>query len=328
MPMPSLFSYRFPALLATAALGFFVQSCLAGPYPERPVKIVVQFPPGAAADTAMRVVARKLSEAWHQPVVIENRPGVPGIQAAASAKPDGYTLLLAAGSAMVTAPLTAGKLPYDPVKGFAPISRLVVNVPVLMAHPSLGVRSVKELITLAKNKPGVLDYISPSGTGSPSHLAMEMFQGMTGTKLMQIPYKGGAASVNDLLAGHVRLSLSALPSVIQHIRSNELQALAVASDKRSPALPNVPTMAEAGVPGFRYDIWYALYAPAGTPADVVASASNTVQQALADPEVKRQILDQGAEPSPTSPAELARYMAEERQRWAAIIKDRKITVEQ
>ncbi len=315
-------------LLATAALGLLASTSLAGPFPERSVKVIIPFPPGAAADTAMRVVARKLSETWHQPVVVENRPGVPGIQAAALARPDGYTLLLGAGSSMVTGPLIAGKLPYDPVKDFAPVSRVVVNVPVMMVHPSLGARSVKDLVALAKTKPGAIDYSSPGGTGSPSYLAMEMFQGITGTKLVQIPYKGGATAVNDLLAGHVRLGFYALPSVTQHIRSGELLALAVASDKRSPALPQVPTMAEAGVSGFKYDIWYALFAPAATPADVVAATSTAVQQALADPEVKRQILEQGAEPSPTSSAELARFMAEDRQRWAALIKDRKIRIEQ
>lgn len=299
----------------------------AAEFPERAVHVVIPFPAGAAADTAMRVVAKKLSDQWRQPVVIDNRPGVPGIQAVAAAQGDGYTLLMGAGSSIVTSPLMSPKLAYNPSRDFAPVSRVVVNAPILVAHPSVGIKSVKELIALARKKPGQLDY-SSSGTGSPGHLAMEMFQSMTGTQLMQIPYKGGATAVNDLLGGQVPMGINALPSVIQHIKSGKLVALAVASAKRSPALPDVPTMAEAGVPGFEYDIWYGLFAPAQTPAPLVAKISAAVQQALNDPEVRRQLAEQGGSASPTSPEELARFIKEDTALWAKIIKERKLKVEQ
>ncbi len=300
----------FKRVMVCLWAGWVLQAAQAGEFPERTVRVVVPFPPGAAADSAMRVVAKKLSDLWHQPVVIDNRPGVPGILSVATAKADGYTLLMGAGSSIVTAPLMTSKLAYNPARDFAPVSRVVVNVPILVAHPSLGVRSVKELIALAQKKPGQIDY-SSSGTGSPGHLAMEMFQSMTGTQFMQIPYKGGATAVNDLLGGQVPLGINALPSVIPYIKQGKLVALAVASNKRSAALSDVPTMAEAGVPGFEYDIWYSLFSPAQTPPELTEKISLAVQQVLNDAEVKRLLTEQGAVPSPTTPDELARFIKED-----------------
>jgi tripartite-type tricarboxylate transporter receptor subunit TctC len=295
-------------------------------YPEKPVRIVVVFPAGAAADSAMRVVVPRMAEQLRQPVIIDNRPGVPGIQTVAAAPADGYTLLLAAGSGMVTGPLLRTKLTYHPTRDFTPVGRVLINVPVLTVHPSLGVRSVQQLVTLAKKKPGGLDY-SSSGSGSPNHLAMEMFQQLTGTSMVHIPYKGGGAPVTDLLGGHVHLGFHAVPSVIQQIRMGQLAPLAVAGVKRSRALPDVPTMAEAGVPGFDYDIWYALFAPARTPPDVVARASAALQAALKEPEVARQLMEQGAEPAPTTPQELARFIKDDTARWSKIIKDRNLKID-
>jgi len=295
-------------------------------YPERPVRIVIMFPAGAAADSAMRVVVPRMAEHLRQPVVIDNRPGVPGIQAVAAAPADGYTLLLAAGSGMVTGPLLRTKLTYHPTRDFAPVGRVLINVPVLAVNPSLGVRSIKDLVALAKKKPGGLDY-SSSGSGSPNHLGMEMFQQATGTSMVHIPYKGGGAPVTDLLAGHVHLGIHAVPSVVQQIRLGQMVPLAVASTKRSRALPDVPTMAEAGVPGFEYDIWYALFAPARTPPEVVGRASAALQAALNDPEVARQLIEQGAEPAPTTPQGLARFMSEDTARWAKVIKERNLKID-
>jgi tripartite-type tricarboxylate transporter receptor subunit TctC len=295
-------------------------------YPEKPVRIVVMFPAGAAADSAMRVVVPRMAEQLRQPVVIDNRPGIPGIQMVAQAPADGHTLLLAAGSGMVTGPLLRSKLTYHPTRDFTPVGRVLVNVPVLTIHPSLGAKSIKDLVVLAKKKPGALDY-SSSGSGSPNHLGMELFQQATGTSMVHIPYKGGGAPVTDLLAGHVHLGIHAVPSVLQQIRLGQTVPLAVASAKRSRALPDVPTMAEAGVPGFEYDIWYALFAPSRTPPEVVARANAALQAALNDPEVARQLIEQGAEPAPTTPQGLARFIKDDTAKWAKVIKDRNLKID-
>lgn len=317
---------RFKHFLAALAAGLGLHGAAAAEYPDKPVRIIIPFPAGAAADGAMRVVARKLSEQLRQSVFIENRPGVPGIQAAATSMADGYTLMLGAGSSMVTTPLLVSKLVYHPTRDFAPIGRVLINVPILTTHPSLGVNSLQELIAMARKKPGRLDY-SSSGSGSPGHLAMEMFQSATGTHMVHIPYKGGAPAVNELVGGHVHLGINALPSVVQQVRSGKLKALAVASARRSAALPEVPTVAEAGVRGFEYDIWYALFAPARTPPDIVAGLSTTLQRVLADPEVVRQLAEQGGEAAPTSAQELERFIKEDTARWSSIIRERKLKID-
>lgn len=314
------------SLAAVALAALLPWQAAAAEYPERTVRIIIPFPPGAAADMAMRVVGKRLSELLKQPVVLENRPGVPGIQAAAVAQPDGYTLLLGAGSSMVTHPLMSSKLVYNPGRDFVPVGRVLVNVPVLTTHPSLGVRSVPELVALARKKPGKLDY-SSSGAGSPGHLAMELFQQMTGTHMVHIPYKGGAPAVTELVGGHVHLGINAVPSVMGHIKTGKLVPLAVASAKRSRALPDVPTVAESGVQGFDYDIWYALYAPSRTPADIVNKVSGVLQAALRDAEVARQLLQQGAEPAPTSAQDLARFVQQDTARWSRVIKERKLQID-
>jgi tripartite-type tricarboxylate transporter receptor subunit TctC len=310
-------------LAAFAALA--TQAVLAA-YPEKPVRIIVPFPAGGAADNAMRVVALKLSDYWSTPVIIDNRPGVPGLQAAAAAAPDGYTLLLGAGSSIVTHPLINSKLPYEPARDFAPIGQVVANVPVLVVHPALGVKSVKELVTLAKKKPGELNF-SSSGHGSPNHLTMELFQDTTGTDMVHVPYKGGSPSVNELIGGHVQMGVNAVPSVIHHIKSGKLTALAVTSSRRDRSLPEVPTMAESGVPGFEYEIWYALFAPTRTPADIIAKTSADLQRALAEPDVVRKLLEQGNEPRSGSARELAQYIKEDTARWAKLIKARNLKIE-
>ena len=314
----------FAALSAFAGLA--VPGVQAAGYPDKPVHIIIPFPAGAAADNAMRVVARKLSEYWGQPVIIDNRPGIPGMQAAATSPADGYTLLLGAGSGIVTTPLLMSKLPYNPSRDFAPVGKVLTNTPVLTTHPSMGVKSVKELITLAKSKPGTLNY-SSSGTGGPNHLSMEMFLAMTGTEMVHVPYKGAAPSVNELLGGHVQLGINAVPSVAQHIKTGKLTALAVASARRSTLLPQIPTMAEAGVPGFEYDIWYGLFAPARTPADSISKASADLQRALRDPEVAKQLAVQGSEPAPSSAQELTQYIREDTARWAKLINERKLKLD-
>ncbi|WP_127995884.1 Bug family tripartite tricarboxylate transporter substrate binding protein [Piscinibacter defluvii] len=315
------------ATLFALALGSPLGPAQAAEFPQRPVKVLVPFPAGGAADAAMRVVAKKLTEYWTHQVLVENSAGVQAIKAGAAAPADGHHLLLAAGSQMVTGPLMRTKLPYHPQRDFVPVGRLVTNPPVLVVHPSIGVASVRDLVALAKRKPGDLNF-SSSGIGSPNQLAMELFQAMTGTEMVHVPYKGGAPSVVELVGGQVQLGINAIPSVLTHIRSNRLVPLAVASKDRARSLPELPTIAEAGVPGFEYTIWYALFAPAATPPEIVQRISRDLQRALADPEVARQLSDQGNEPAPASSAELARFMAQDSQRWAALVRERKLQVEE
>lgn len=315
--------------LAVLAAGLALASAVAraGEFPDRPVKVLVPFPAGGAADNAMRVVGRKLSEYWKQQVLVENSAGVQAIRAGAAAPPDGYHLLLAAGSHMVTGPLLRAKLPYSPQADFVPVDRLATNPPVLVVHPSLGVGSVKDLVALAKKKPGELNF-SSSGIGSPNQLAMEMFQDMTGTEMTHIPYKGGAPSVVELVGGQVQLAINAIPSVLPHLRSRKLVALAVASGQRSRVLPDLPTIAEAGVPGFEYTIWYALFAPARTPPPIVSKISDDLQRALADPEVTRLLLEQGNEPAPSSAGKLAQFIQQDNNRWAKLVRERRLKIEE
>lgn len=313
--------------LLALALGSPAGLAHAADFPQRPVKVIVPFPAGGAADAAMRVVAKKLTEYWTQQVLVENSAGVHAIKAGAAAPADGHHLLLAAGSQMVTGPLMRSKLPYHPQRDFVPVGRLVTNPPVLVVHPSIGVASVRDLVALAKRRPGDLNF-SSSGIGSPNQLAMELFQAMTGTEMVHVPYKGGAPSVIELVGGQVQLGINAIPSVLTHIRSNRLVPLAVASKERSRSLPDLPTIAEAGVPGFEYTIWYALFAPAATPPEIVERISRDLQRALADPEVARQLAEQGNEPAPASSAQLAQFIAQDTQRWSALVRDRKLQVEE
>lgn len=316
---------RHLLMLAAAAMAAG-GAARASDFPERPVRVIVPFPAGGAADAAMRVVARKLGETWKQQVLVENSAGVHAIKAGAAAPADGHHLLLAAGSQIVTGPLLRSKLPYHPQRDLVPVGRLVTNPPVLLAHPSLGVRTVKDLIALAKKRPGELNF-SSSGIGSPNQLAMEMFQAMTGTDMVHVPYKGGAPSVIELVGGQVQIGINAIPSVLTHVRANKLVALAVASSQRARSLPDLPTIAEAGVPGFEYTIWYGLFAPAKTPQAIVDRLSDDLQRALADAEVQRLLVEQGNEPAPTSSAKLAQFIQQDQHRWAKLVRERNLKIE-
>ena len=312
-----------PAFGIAAFLFATAHGALAADYPTRPVRIIVPFPPGAAADGSTRAIARKLSDYWAKPVVVDNRPGIPGTQVAANAPADGYTLLLGSGSSMVTTPLSVPKIPYDPHKDFAPVSMGVTNPPILVTHPSLGARNVKDLIAVAKAKPGALNFNS-SGTGGPNHLGMELFMSMTGTQMVHVPYKGGAPAMADLLAGQVQLGFHTIPTAMPHVKAAKLVALGVGSSKRARAAPEYPTIAET-VPGFEYNIWYGYFAPARTPAAIVEKVSADMRRALSDPEVIQQL--QGSEPAGSTPQELARYIKEDTVRWSKIVRERNLKVE-
>jgi tripartite-type tricarboxylate transporter receptor subunit TctC len=314
-------------LLAAASFASIAPAVHAADFPERAVRIVVPFPAGAAADAAARVVAKKLGEYWHQPVIVDNRAGVPGIQSVAIGPADGYTLLLGAGSSFVTTPLMNPKLPYDVQRDFVPVGQVLTSTAILTAHPSLGVKSVKELIALARSKPGQLNF-SSSGVGSPNHLAMELFESLTHTEMVHVPYKGAAPSVTELMAGHVQLGINALPSVIGHIKAGKLTPLGVASARRDRALPDVPTIAEAGVPGFDYTIWYGVFAPAKVPAAIVNRISDDLQRALHESDVAKLLIAQGNEPAPSSAGAFASFIRDDTARWAKIIKDRKLKLDE
>ncbi|CAN7343090.1 tripartite tricarboxylate transporter substrate binding protein [Acidovorax sp. LjRoot118] len=317
---------RFASLLTAAALSLTSLAAHAA-WPDHSVRFIVPFPAGGPSDAAMRVVAKRLGELWGQPAVVENRPGAPGIVVAASAPADGYTFVLGAGSHMVTAPLMNPKLAYKPQRDFVPVSLLLTNTPVLTVHPSLKVKTLKDLISYAKAHPGELNY-SSAGNGSPSHLMMEMFNDITGTKMTHIPYRGGAPSVQELLAGHVQLGINATPTVLQYVNTNKLTPLAVASARRDASMPNVPTMTEDGVPNFDYQIWYGIFAPANTPAAIVAKLSTDMQKLLAEPAIVQQMRAQGADAKGSTPQAFSRMVQADTAAWGKLIQEKKLSLDE
>lgn len=296
-------------------------------WPERSVKVFVPFPAGGPADGSMRVVAKRLGELWGKPVVVENRPGAGGMVAGANAAPDGYTLILGAGSHIVTAPLMNSKMAYVPMRDFAPISLILTNTPVITVHPSTGIKSLKDLVAYAKAKPGVLNY-SSAGMGSPGHLTMEMFTDLTQTQMVHVPYKGGAPAVAELVAGHVQLGVNATPTVLQHIAAGKLVPLAVASTRRDRSLPQVPTTAEAGVANMSYFIWYGLFAPAGTPRDIISRVSADMQKVMAEPSIAETIRNQGGDPEASTPEKFRQMIEDDIRGWSRLIREKKLTLDE
>lgn len=312
-------------LLALAAATALAQA----DYPNRPVTLVVPFPPGGGTDTGARIVAQRLSMRWGQPVVIENKGGASGQLGAdfvAKARPDGYTILMGNIGTQAINPILYKKLPYDPDKAFAPIS-LVAELPLaMMVNPGVPAKSAKEFIALARSQPGRLNYSSSGGGGAP-HLAAEMFKEGTGTFIVHVPYRGGGPAVSDLLAGNVQLSFMTVLEAIGHIKAGKLRALAVTSQQRVSALPDVPTLAESTVPGFNSISWIGLLAPAGTPPAVVDKIAADLREVINAPEVKSRLVDLGGVPRSTTPAEFSKMIDDDRKRYTAIIKNRGITLD-
>src|SRR6478736_9961614 len=298
------------------------------PFPTRPVTIVVPFPPGGGTDTGARIVAQKLGAKWGQSVVVENRGGAAGQVGAdlvSKAKPDGYTLLVGNIGTQSINPVLYKKLPYDPDKAFAPISLLAELPLAMMVNPQVAAKTPKEFIALAKQQPGKLSY-SSSGAGGAPHLAAEMFKEATGTYILHVPYRGGGPAVSDLLAGHVQLSFMTVLEASGHIKAGKLRALAVTSDKRVSALADVPTLAESTLPGFNSISWIGLLAPAGTPREIVEKISADVREVGAREDVKDKLVQLGAVPNATTPAQFSQLIENDRKRYAQIIRERKITV--
>jgi tripartite-type tricarboxylate transporter receptor subunit TctC len=313
------------AQVALAFLGYssFAFAADAAPdYPNRPVRLVVPFPPGGGTDIVARVVTAKLIEGWNQQVIIDNRGGAGGVIGAdtvAKSTPDGYTLLFGTPGALVINPLLNSKLPYNAMRDFVPVSLLALNPQLLAVHQSMPVTSVKELIAYAKAQPRKLNYASV-GEGTPNHLAMELFKTMTGTDIVHVPYKGAAPAVTDLVGGHVQLMFNPMPPLLPHVKSGRLRALAVGSTQRSSALPDIPTVAEAGVPGYEYVTWYSIVAPAKTPRAIINKLNAQLAAVLAMPDVAQRLSVQGAEPRASTPEELTRFIEADTRRLGGIIR--------
>ncbi|MDP9971845.1 tripartite-type tricarboxylate transporter receptor subunit TctC [Variovorax paradoxus] len=311
------------ALCAIQAPGF------AQTFPSRPVTLVVPFPPGGGTDTGGRVIAEQLGRRWGQPVIVENKGGAAGQIGAdfvAKSRPDGYTLLLGNIGTQAINPLLYPKLPYDADKAFAPVS-LVAELPLaMMVNPVVPAKTAAEFVALAKARPGQMSY-SSSGAGGAPHLAAEMFKDQTGAFILHVPYRGGGPAIADLLAGHVQLSFMTVLEASGHIKAGKLRALAVTGDKRVPAFPEVPTLAESVAPGFNAISWIGLLAPAGTPPEVVEKIAADLRAVLAEESVKARFVGLGGVPRATSPQEFARLIDDDKRRYAQIIRSRKITIE-
>ena len=297
-------------------------AALAQDYPNRPIRIIVPFSPGGAVDGPMRAVAQELSKQLKQQIVIDNKPGAGatiGSEMVAKAAPDGYTLLLASQTNAISATLY-NKLSFNPVDDFAPISLLGREPGVLVVHPSQPVKNVAELVALAKQRPGQLNYAS-SGNGSGQHLFMAMFASMAGINMVHVPYRGSAQATTDLLGGTVQLSLPGTQAMVKHIKEGKLRPLATTGVTRSSQLPDVPTMAESGLTGYSAYVWMGLLAPKGTPPAIVERLQREVKIALAAPEVKGFFNEAGIEMVGSTAAEFGSYFREERDRWARIVKE-------
>ncbi len=298
-------------------------------YPNKPVKLIVPFPPGGGNNVIGRVIAQQLTDRWGQNVVVENRAGangIVGLQALMQSPADGYTLAVGAAGPLAVNPSLYARLPYDPLKDFTPITNLV-NFPLLLVtHPSVAAKNTRELVALAKSKPGQLSYASP-GSGNSGHLAGELFNSMAGVKTVHIPYKGQGPALTDLVAGQVQMLYSSIPSVIQQVRNGQLRAIAVGSAQRLPSLPDIPTLSESGVPGYEAYSWVGLVAPANTPADIVKKIHRDVSEILKDKEVADKLNQQGALPVGDTPEEFAVYIKNEIAKWGKVVREANIKVD-
>jgi len=321
------------ALLAVAGGIFVTQNAMAQPapgaaaaYPTRPIRLVVPFTPGGSTDILARAIGQELTKAWGQSVIVDNVPGAGGAIGAekvAKAAPDGYTLLMGHIGTLAVNPSLYPKLPYNPVKDFAPVA-WVARVPnVLVVHLSVPAKNMRELVALAKAKPGELNYGS-GGNGSAANLATEYFKLQTGASLVHIPYRGTAPAVTDLMGGQIQLLFTGAPAVLGQIKNGQLRALAVSSPKRLDALPDLPTVAESGYKGFEADQWYGVVAPAGTPPEIVAKLNAQINKSLGSPELKVRLSNEGAIAEPTTPEAFGEHIVREIARWKPVIQSGRV----
>jgi len=315
---------RMKRLLVAGAGCTFVVFSSAIPaqgYPVKAIRVVVPYAPGGATDLTARLVGQKMQEAMKQNVLVDNRPGAGGVIGAdivAKAAPDGYTVLIAVPAEIAILPHLQ-KMPYNVARDLAPVSLAVVTPLILVVHPSLPVRSVKELIAFARARPGQLTYAS-AGTGGVQHLSGELLKIAMKLDMAHVPYKGAGPVMPDLIGGHVPMFFSGMPPAMPHVKAGKLRALAVTTTRRSPAAPDVPTMAEAGVPGFDISNWFAYFVPSGTRAEVIVRLNSEVNRGLKQPDVREKLANVGAETVGTSPEELARFVRSESEKFAQLVK--------
>lgn len=296
--------------------------CLGAGYPESTVRIIAPFTPGGVTDVLSRELAAKLTQGWRSSVVAENRPGAAGIvgtQYVAGAAPDGYTLLLGTNGTNATNVALYSKLPYSPLRDFAPITPVATSYLILLCHPSVPAASVRDLVALAKSKKGLLTYGS-GGSGSTPHLAAELFKSLAHIELVHVPYKGGSPAMIDLLAGRIDLYFSNTAVAMPHVGSGRVRILAVTSAKREAALPNVPTFAESGVPGYEVTSWFGLFAPAKTPPEVIARLHADVARIVAQPETVKHFDAAGLAPASSTPAQFTEFIRREIDKWTRVVK--------
>ena len=310
--------------LLCAALGAAAVDVSAQSYPSKPIRLILSFPPGGGTDLLGRTVGQRLADKWGQPVVVDNRPGANGIigaRAAMTAEPDGYTLYVGSSDHMILVPNLFENLPYDTVKDFQPVISLANQYYILVVHPSVPATSVKELIALARAKPGQLNFSSP-GTGTGGHLTGELFQSLTATKLTHVPYKGSAPAIADLLGGRdVQLSFASMASVVPHIKAGKLRALTITTANRLAAVPEVATTAETGFPSLVIHSWNGVFAPVGTRAELVTRINSEIDAILRMPDVVQMLTSLGLDPTGGAPSQFSDNIKADLQRWAKIIKD-------
>ena len=312
----------FFALVFCATCVVDTPPALSEDYPGKPIRIIVPYPPGGFNDTLARTLGQKLTEKWGQSVIVDNRPGggtTIGTNLAAKSAPDGYTLLIVS-FAFAVNPALYATLPYDTTKDFAPVVLAASTPNLLVVNPDLPVKSVKELISLAKAKPGKLNYAS-AGNGSSNHLSMELLKSLTGIDAVHIPYKGSAPAVTDLIGGQVDLMFDNVPNVLQQVKAGKLRAIAVSGRERSPFVKDLPTVAESGVAGFDVSVWFGVVAPAGTPQPVVAKLNAEINRILKLPDIKQTFNSQGVEPAGGTPGEFSAFIAAQAAKWGKVVRD-------
>jgi tripartite-type tricarboxylate transporter receptor subunit TctC len=331
---PTAKARRFSAqvILLTSAfcLGYAAAgSAATAAYPTKPVRLIVPYPPGGGNDTLARLFGAKLTEAWGQQVVVDNRPGagtIIGTQLAARSVPDGYTLLLSSIATHAIAPNLYARPGYDPVKDFAPITLLAVAPTVVCVNPAVPAKSLKDLIALAKAKPGELKFAS-GGSATPPHMAGEIFAAMTAVKMVHVPYKGGGPAIAGLIGGETTMMFDTAASILPHVQSGKLRALAIARPSRLPEYPNLQTFAEAGVPGYEVNAWYSMHAPAGVPKSVIAEVNRELVRILKLPDIQQRLKALGSEGIGNTPAEFDKFVRAESAKYAKAIRDANIRVE-
>jgi len=317
----------FMRALAALLLASLAASAAGQTYPNHPVRMVIPLSPGGTTDVPGRIIAQKLSETLGQQFFVENRAGAGGTIGSdfvAKSKSDGYTLLLTA-SPFVIAPHVYKSVPYNALTDFTPVIRIATGPYVLVVHPSLGVNSVKELIALAKKQPGKIDFAS-SGNGGAQHLVTELFMYMAGIKLNHVPYKGSGPAQQDLMSGIVKVSFVGTPIAIPHMKSGRLKALGVSTATRSPEMPEVPTIAEAGVPGYEARVWIGLLAPAGTPNEIVARLNTEIAKLMRTDDVKKLLAPTGMDPDPDAPEQFGAFLKEDYDKWGKVVRESGATV--